>query len=108
MKEKTAQIFSIVQDNPYVNGCTISRNVHDSEHTGVSYFSLAAQTDISAETYNYKKLLFLLEGDLQTFTNEGQSVEGRCGDIIILPQSTPVGVKTKQGCIYTEISLYQE
>ncbi|MBR2081457.1 MAG: cupin domain-containing protein [Elusimicrobiaceae bacterium] len=108
MKEKTAQIFSIVQDNPCVSGCTISRNVHDSGRTGVSYFSLAAQTDISAETYKYKKLLFLLEGDLQIFTNEGQSVEGRCGDIIILPQSTPVGVKTKQGCIYTEISLYQE
>ena len=55
MKGKTGQIFSIVQDNPYVNGCTISRSVHDSEHTGISYFSLAAQTDISAETYNYKK-----------------------------------------------------
>ncbi|MBR4675115.1 MAG: hypothetical protein IKP00_11680 [Victivallales bacterium] len=49
MKEKTGMVFSIARDNPPVPGCTVSREVaHERDGGCVAYFSLAAETDISA------------------------------------------------------------
>ena len=48
MKEKVGEVFSIAKDNSPVTGCTISKEVHGGENS-VIYFSLAQNTDISAE-----------------------------------------------------------
>ena len=48
MKEKVGSVYSIAQDNPWVTSCTVSKEVMSQ----VSYYSLAENTDISAEIYN--------------------------------------------------------
>lgn len=50
MKEAVVRVFSIAGDNRPVPGCTVSKAICDGEN-GVSVFSLAEQTDISAEIY---------------------------------------------------------
>ena len=52
MKEKVGEVFSISKDNTPVSGCTISKEVHGGENY-ITYFSLAKNTDISAEIYCY-------------------------------------------------------
>ena len=48
MKEKVGEVFSIAADNPPVPGCTISKPVYNGGND-IIYFSLASNTDISAE-----------------------------------------------------------
>ena len=48
MKEKTGKVFSIAEDNVPVTGCTISKEVYSGGNY-ILYFSLAKNTDISAE-----------------------------------------------------------
>ncbi len=49
MNEKIGQTFSVAADNAPVPGCTVSREVaHERDGGCVAYFSLAAETDISA------------------------------------------------------------
>ena len=55
MKEKIGQVFSIAAENAPVSGCTISKQI--AEKPAVTYFSLAKETDISAEIYGYHKLI---------------------------------------------------
>ena len=56
MKEKVGEVFSIAKDNPPITGCTISKSVYNGIND-ITYFSLAKNTDISAEIYPYHKLL---------------------------------------------------
>ena len=49
MKEVTGKVFNIAADNQPVAGCTISKEVYSDEQNYISYFSLANDTDISAE-----------------------------------------------------------
>ena len=58
MKEKVGEVFSIAMDNPAIPGCTISKAVHDGAND-IICFSLARNTDISAEIYPYHKLITL-------------------------------------------------
>ena len=86
MKEKTGAVFSIAKDNQPVAGCTISKEVYASGQDYISYFSLAKGTDISAEIYDYHKLLILHEGSMDVYTDK---------------QVMRTGTKA----IYTEISV---
>ena len=56
IKEKTGEVFSIARENPPITGCTISKEIYGGKNN-VLYFSLAKNTDISAEIYPYHKLL---------------------------------------------------
>lgn len=49
MNEKIGEVFSITKDNQSIPGCTTSKAVNDT----LTYFSLARNTDISAEIYPY-------------------------------------------------------
>ena len=64
MKEKVGEVFSIANDNRPVAGCTISKEVYSGENY-ITYFSLARNTDISAEIYPYHKLLIVADGSLE-------------------------------------------
>ena len=106
MNEKTGAVFSIAKDNQPVTGCTISKEVYASGQDYISYFSLAQDTDISAEIYNYHKLLILHEGSMEVFTdkqvwtlNEGKAL------LTPTPMEIPVGMRTDTKAIYTEISI---
>lgn len=67
MKETTGKVFRIAEDNQPVAGCTISKEVYASGQDYISCFSLAENTDISAEIYGYHKLLILREGGMKVY-----------------------------------------
>ena len=104
MNETTGEVFSIAKDNQPVAGCTISKEVYASGQDYISYFSLAQDTDISAEIYGYHKLLILHEGSMEVFTDK-QVWTLNEGEAILTPTEIPVGMKTDTKAIYTEISI---
>lgn len=107
MKEKVGEVFSIARDNEPVAGCTVSKAVYEGVND-IIYFSLAENTDISAEIYPYHKLLIMAEGRMSVYGDKGFIRELETGDCIITMTDTPVGMKTNNGAVYTEISIRRE
>ena len=70
----------------------------------VSYYSLAENTDISAEIYPYYKLIYVHTGRAIVYTNDDEKAVN-VGEAIIAHINIPVGIKTDQGTIYTEIMI---
>ena len=104
MNEKTGAVFSIAEDNQPVAGCTTSKEVYASGQDYISYFSLAQDTDISAEIYGYHKLLILHEGSMEVYTDK-QVWALNEGKAFLTPMEIPVGMRTDTKAIYTEISI---
>lgn len=107
MNEKVGEVFSIARDNPPVPGCTISKAIHEGRNS-IIYFSLAADTDISAEIFPYHKLILVAEGTLEVYGNDGFSRTVLAGEAIKTFTDTPMGMRTKSGAVYTEISIQKE
>lgn len=107
MKEKVGEVFSIAEDNRPVAGCTISKAVQNGTNA-ISYFSLAAGTDISAEIYPSYKMILLAKGDLIVYGRDGYEKRLGVGEGIFTPADQPVGMRTDQGAVYTEISILKE
>ena len=105
MKEKTGQVFSIAADNVPVPGCTISKEIAAAGGNSVTYFSLAPQTDISAEIYPYRKFLIVEWGTLEVYTSGGEDRRLKEGECLITPTDIPVGMRTENGTVYTEITI---
>lgn len=101
MKEKTGQVFSIARDNRPIPGCTISKEVS----SGIAYFSMAKNTDISAEIHPTRKLLIAVDGRMEIYSPGGESAVLTAGDAVVTEINIPVGIRTKAGAIYTEINL---
>ena len=57
MNEKTGVVFSVAAENAPVPLCTVSKAVAEVAGGYVAHFSLAAGTDISAETYTAPSFL---------------------------------------------------
>ena len=108
MKEKTGEIFSISNDNSTVKGCTVSKTIYSENGYDINYFSLAQNTDISAETYEYPKICIVNSGEMDVYTADNKVWELNKDESIVLPMGEPVGMKTKTGCIYTEIAIRKE
>lgn len=104
MKEKVGEVFSIAKENRPVPGCTISKAVH-SGMNDIICFSLAKNTDISAEIYPYYKLLIVADGSMEVYGAEGFSKTLLTGECIITLTDTPMGMRTSEGAVYTEISI---
>lgn len=106
MNEKVGEVFSIAEDNLPVTGCTISKAVHTGTND-IIYFSLARNTDISAEIYPYHKLLIVADGSMEVY---GAGLEKALvtGDCFLTPTDTPVGMRTAEGAVYTEISIRRD
>lgn len=101
MKEKVGEVFSIQKDNQPIPGCTISKQVSDN----VLYFSLAKNTDISAEIYPTHKLWIVAEGKMEVYSPNQESIFLTTGQAMITEKNSPVGVRTKESAIYTEINV---
>ena len=102
MKEKEGVVFSIGNDNSPIEGLTISRKV--SEDNSIYYFSLGKGTDISPEEYGYNKLLIASGGSFSLYSPSfGKKLDDGCA--IITPTGIPVGTKTENGAVYTEVEL---
>lgn len=104
MKEKVGEVFSIAADNAPVPGCTISKSVH-SGGNDIVYFSLAKNTDISAEIYPYHKLLIIADGSMEVYGKDGFDRKLIAGESMITPTDIPVGMRTSESAIYTEITI---
>lgn len=107
MKEKVGEVFSIVKDNAPVSGCTISKEVHSGKND-IVYFSLAKNTDISAEIFPYHKLLIVADGSLEVYGADGYQKRLAAGEAVLTYAGRPVGMRTKEGTIYTEISIRRD
>ena len=104
MKEKVGEVFSIAKENAPVPGCTISKEVHSGLNY-ITYFSLARNTDISAEIYPYHKLLIVADGNMEVYGANGFQKKLEIGDSIITYTDTPMGMRSSDGAVYTEISI---
>ena len=104
MKEKLGEVFSIAKDNAPISGCTISKEVHGGDNS-IIYFSLARNTDISAEIFPYHKLLIVSDGGLEVYGQGDYWKTLGIGDCVLTPTETPVGMRTDTGAVYTEIEI---
>ena len=101
MNEKIGQIFSITKDNMPIKGCTVSKSVNDY----LTYYSLAVNTDISAEIYPYHKMILVMNGSCEIFGTDGYSRKLDVDECTVTMIDTPVGIKTNEGVIYIELSI---
>ena len=104
MKEIEGRVFSIGKEYPPIPGCTLSKCIHEGENA-IIHFSLAKHTDISAEIFPYYKLLLVVAGSLEVYGGFGESRLLREGDCILTPTDVPVGMRTEEGAVYTEIQI---
>ena len=107
MKEKTGEVFSIAKDNAPVPGCTISKEIYGGENA-MTYFSLAKNTDISAEIFPSYKMLIVADGSVVVYGNDGFWQKLRSGDSILTLADTPMGMRTDEGAVYTELLVRKE
>ena len=107
MNERDGVIFSIARDNAPVPGCTVSKAVQDGDNY-ICYFSLAKHTDISAEIFPYYKLLIMAEGSMTVYGSRIGEINMAIGDCLLTPADTPVGMKTAESAVYTEIAARKE
>ena len=107
MNEKTGEVFSIAKDNQPVPGCTISKAAY-SGINDIIYFSLAKNTDISAEIYPYYKLLVVADGNMEVYGTDGFSKKIEREESIVTLTDVPMGIRTSEGAVYTEIMIRKE
>ena len=107
MKEKVGEVFSIAKENQPVPGCTISKEVHSGENY-IIYFSLARNTDISAEIYPYHKLLIVADGSMEVYGTDGFSKKLGSGESILTMTDVPMGMRSSEDAVYTEISIRRD
>lgn len=98
MNEKIGEVFSITKDNQPIPGCTTSKALNET----LTCFSLARNTDISAEIYPYYKMIFVLRGEMEVYGNNGYNKVVKENKCMITFTDTPIGIRTKDDVIYTE------
>lgn len=98
MNEKIGEVFSITKDNQPIPGCTTSKTINKT----LTCFSLARNTDISAEIYPFYKMIFVLRGEMEVYGNNGYNKVVKENECMITFTDTPIGIRTKDGVIYTE------
>ena len=103
MNEIAGHVFDIAAENSPVAGCTVSRPVWEAAGNGLSYFSLGAGTDISAELYGYHRLEFVVAGEAQ-LTGAVPATVG-VGQAVVTPTNAPVGMRADKDTVYVELSL---
>jgi len=103
LKEKIGKIFSILKDNEPIKGCTISKTIYESEDFKITHFSLAQNTDISAESYLQDVLYLVSAGNVEISGKKLQVNDG-----IFIPKNTLFSVKADTACVYTEIIFSKE
>lgn len=108
MKEEAGKIFSIAKSNDQVPGCTISKAVSAKDNYYISYFSMAAGTDISAESYSYHKFWIVANGAAIAYESNGKETKLQTGDLFVTPIGTLIGVRAEHEAVYTEITLKED
>lgn len=94
-------VFSLERDNQPVEGCTVSQQIA----ADMVVFSLAKGTDISAESYQERKMVLVLAGEIELFLLDGTSWRLAKNDCVITPRDVPFGARSADGAIYLEVIL---
>ena len=93
--------FSVAADHAPIPGLTISSRSAAGE--GVTYFSLGSHTDISPETSPGTVLYVGNAGEGEFLVGtEGTAAPISAGQAVITRGGTRVGVRTREGLVYTE------
>ncbi|KIR03597.1 hypothetical protein P261_02412 [Lachnospiraceae bacterium TWA4] len=108
MKELAGKIIDFAKENRPVPSCTISKQIYHKDGMGISIFSLASGTSISAENYEYYKLWTVYDGEIEVFTTDGMKKTLSVGESIFTPLYVSVGVRVKKDSIYKEIEFQKE
>ncbi len=103
----SGKTFSLVASEAPVPGCTTSRELIAGRAAAATCFSLAAGTDISAESHPYDRLELVLDGALRMYDLAGRSWEVPAGSVAVPPVGEPVGMAAKTGSVYVEASARQ-
>lgn len=104
----SGSVFSLAAQNVPIAGCTTSESLCHTDALAVSTFLLAPHTDISAESYAYRKLLVGLAGQAQVYLRAGRTWQLDEGTALATPKDTPVGVRSPNGGFYLEIAMKEE
>ena len=97
------QIFKISEENAPLCGMTISTKSPISKTAAVTYFSLAAGTDISPESYPETQIYIVNAGEGDFSVGSDASLRVCEGQMLIVPGGTLCGVSTEKGLVYTEV-----
>ena len=81
MREKVGEVYSIANDNTPVPGCTVSKEISSGDNY-ISVFSMAEDTDISAEIYPYHKLMIVSAGNVAVYRPDGEEKTLSIGESI--------------------------
>lgn len=108
MNETSGRIIHIAEENKPIAGCTVSKQLYRQYDYSMFFFSMAAGTEISAESYQYPKIFIVYNGAVEVFTSDKQQWNLKEGEWLVLPQNIPVGTKTNNGCVYVEINFRKE
>lgn len=108
MKENSGRIINFTTENTPIFGCTVSKQIYWKNDNEISVFSLANNTDISAECYLYHKLIFVLQGTIEVFSQNCTIASLNQGESIITPTEIPVGIKAHSDCVYIEIGFRKD
>ena len=107
MKYAAGKVFSIEKELPPVRGCTVSDLINE-KNPAITVFSLAENTDISAEIYSYHKFLYVNGGEMTVYGRGFDDIELKTGETVVLPLDTPVGMRSEKSCVYTEIEVRRD
>ena len=99
------EVFSIFKEHSPISGLTISSNSSlQTQMNHISYFSLGAGTDISAETYPGTQLYICNGGEGNFVLGEKKRmIHVKEGEFVIVEGGTLCGALSDTGFVYTEV-----
>lgn len=108
IRKSSGSIINFPKENEPVKGCTISEQLFNENGMSFFVFSMAEGTSISAENYEYHKIITVYDGDIEVFASNGNIWHLGVGDSIVTAIDISFGIKSKNGCVFTEISLRKD
>lgn len=102
MAATAGRAFTLAEEYKPLPGCTTSSVLVAGRTATTSAFALAPGTDISAESYDYPKLLVAHAGTLVAYDDAGAEVRLATGEALLTHVGTNVGIRSQEGCTYTE------
>ena len=83
IRKSSGSIINFPKENEPIKGCTISEQLCNEIGMSVFVFSMAEGTSISAENYEYHKIITVYDGDIEVFASNGNIWHLGVGDSIV-------------------------
>lgn len=93
------QVMDLVKENEPVEGCTLSSALLK----GQMIFSIGKHTDISAESYPYRKMITVLSGKIRIASGKKNWIVER-GKSFVMEADLPYGIFGEESSVYLETS----